>query len=123
MAKSVISYDKDLPEIPGRCPWANPNSYLVKDSSAPSGWRVDKSGRRPSNLLLITKLRIAVDKWRGKGYPKISDVSRRLLEYWFEEDHEVSGFSTPFRYYFCQREAIETLVWLMESPDSATRRS
>ena len=23
-------------------------------------------------------------------------------------------FSVPFRYYFCQREAIETLVWLVE---------
>lgn len=114
MPKSIISYDKDLPEIPGRCPWANPNSYLVKDPSAPSGWRVNKSGRRPSNLLLITKLRAAVDKWREKGYSRISDVSRRLLEYWFEEDHEVSGFSTPFRYHFCQREAIETLIYLYE---------
>jgi len=114
MAKSVISYDKDLPEIPGRCPWANPHSYLVKDSSAQSGWRVDKSGRRPSKLLLITKLRAAVDKWRESGYSGASDVTRRLFEYWFEEDHEVSGFSTPFRYHFCQREAIETLIYLYE---------
>ena len=27
---------------------------------------------------------------------------------------EVPGFGIPFRYYFCQREAIETLVWLVE---------
>jgi len=26
----------------------------------------------------------------------------------------VPGFGVPFRYYFCQREAIETLVWLVE---------
>lgn len=37
-----------------------------------------------------------------------------MFEYWFEEDHEVSEFDSPFRYYFCQREAIETLVWLIE---------
>ena len=59
-------------------------------------------------------MRTAVDKWRGKGYPRISDVTRRLLEYWFEEDHEVAGFSAPFRYHFCQREAIETLIYLYE---------
>jgi len=114
MAKSVISYDKDLPEIQGRRPWEKPDSYLVKDSSAPSGWRIDKSGRRPSKLLLIMKLRAAVDEWRGKGYPEASEVTRRLFEYWFEEDHEVSGFSVPFRYHFCQREAIETLIYLYE---------
>ena len=114
MSKSVISYDKDLPEIPGRCPWEKPDSFLTKDKDAPSGWRVDDSGRRPSNLLLITKLRVFVDKWRVQGYPGSSDISRRLLEYWFEEDHEVSEFSIPFRYHFCQREAIETLIYLVE---------
>jgi len=33
---------------------------------------------------------------------------------WFDEDHDVPGFQVPFRYYFCQREAIETLIWLIE---------
>ena len=41
-------------------------------------------------------------------------LPERLFEYWFEEDHKVNGFDAPFRYYFCQREAIETLVWLVE---------
>ncbi|HUW12216.1 MAG TPA: DEAD/DEAH box helicase family protein [Anaerolineae bacterium] len=114
MAKAVISYDKDLPEIPGRRPWEKPTSYLVKDDAAPTGWREDTSGRRPSRLLLIPRIRAAVDAWREQGYPGASDVTRRLFEYWFEEDHEVAGFAVPFRYYFCQREAIETLVWLVE---------
>ena len=87
MAKSVIAYDKDLPEIPGRCPWLPPASFLVKDSGAPDGWRVDDSGRRPSTLLLIRKLRQAVDRWRDDGYPGSSGVTQRLFGYWFEEDH------------------------------------
>jgi type III restriction enzyme len=37
-----------------------------------------------------------------------------LFEYWFKEDHEVAGFAGVFRYHFCQREAIETLVYLVE---------
>ena len=48
VAKAVIAYDKDLPEIPGRRPWEKPTSFLVKDDAAPTGWREDTSGRRPS---------------------------------------------------------------------------
>ena len=114
MAKAVIAYDKDLPEIPGRRPWEKPTSYLVKDDAAATGWREETSGRRPSRLLLVPKIRAAVDAWRAGGYEGASEVTRRLFEYWFEEDHEVPGFGVPFRYYFCQREAIETLVWLVE---------
>jgi len=114
MAKAVISYDKDLPEIPGRRPWDRPTSYLVKDIKAQTGWREETSCRRPSQLLLITKIRVVVDAWRDQGYPGASEVARRLFAYWFDEDHDVAGFPVPFRYYFCQREAIETLVWLVE---------
>ena len=114
MPKSIIAYDKDLPEIPGRRPWERPTSFLVKDSTAASGWRVDESGRRPSKLLLVQKLRTAVDRWREDGYTGASDVTQRLFAYWFEEDHEVAGFPVPFRYHFCQREAIEALIYLVE---------
>jgi type III restriction enzyme len=114
MSKSVIAYDKDLPEIPGRRPWERPTSYLVKDDTAPTGWREDSSGRRPSRLLLVPKVRAAVDAWRESRYQGASEVTRRLFEYWFEDDHEVPGFGVPFRFHFCQREAIETLVWLVE---------
>ena len=117
MAKAVIRYDRDLPEIPDRRPWERPASHLVKDDDASTGWREDDSGRRPSRLLLAPKIRDAVDSWRDGGYPGASEVTRRLFEYWFEEDHEVPGFDVPFRYYFCQREAIETLAWLVEVAD------
>ncbi|HOG02593.1 MAG TPA: DEAD/DEAH box helicase family protein [Accumulibacter sp.] len=114
MPNAIIAYDKDLPEIPGRRPWEKPTSFLVKDANSPTGWREDSSGRRASTMLLVPKIRDAVDKWRAEGYPGASDVALRLFSYWFEEDHEVKGFSLPFRYYFCQREAIETMVWLVE---------
>ena len=114
MARSVIAYDKDLPEVAGRLPWTPPTSHLVKDDDAPTGWREDKSGRRPSKLLLVPKIRAEVDAWRERGYPGASEVTQRLFTYWFDEDHDVPGFPAPFRYYFCQREAIETLVWLIE---------
>ena len=114
MAQSVIANEREPPEVPGRYPWARPTSRLVRDISADSHWRVDESGRRPSDLLLIDKIRQSVDAWRDDGYPGASEVSLRLFDHWFEQDHEVDGFDVPFRYYFCQREAIESLVWLVE---------
>jgi type III restriction enzyme len=114
MARAIIHYDKSLPEIPGRRPWEKPTSFLVKDAAAPTGWRADESGRRPSRLLLVPKIRAAVDAWRDADYPGASVVTRRLFAYWFDEDHEIANFDVPFRYYFCQREAIETLAWLVE---------
>jgi type III restriction enzyme len=114
MSSSIIAYDRELPEIPGRCAWEKPDCFLVKDGKAPGGWRVDDSGRRPSKMLLVNKLRAAVDKWREQRYAGASDVTLRLFSYWFDEDHDVPGFSVPFRYYFGQREAIETLAYLVE---------
>ena len=114
VAKTIISYDQEIPEIPGRRPWEAPTSYLVKDEDAPTGWREEQSGRRHSQVLLVPYLREKVDTWRVNRYAGASEVTHRLFEYWFEEDHEVLGFDSPFRYYFCQREAIETLVWLIE---------
>src|SRR6266540_6886487 len=65
-------------------------------------------------MLLINKLRQAVDQWRVNRYPGASPVTDRLFEYWFQEEHEVPGYSAPFRFHFCQREAIETLAYLVE---------
>ena len=114
MARAVIGYDKDLPEIRDRRPWERPNSHLAKDDAEPTGWREEHSGRRPSPLLLPPKIREEVDEWRDSGYRGATEVTHRLFEYWFEEDHEVRDLDGPFRYYFCQREAIETLAWLIE---------
>jgi len=109
----IVQYDKNLPEIPGRLPWERPEFHLVKTVSAKDGWAI-APGRRDSILLLIEKLREAVDAWRDTGYHGVSAVTRRLLEYWFEEDQQVAGFSVPFRFHFGQREAIETLVYVVE---------
>ena len=114
MSKSVIGYDRELPEIPDRKPWERPTCFLVKDKVVADGWRIDESGRRASKLLLVNKLRLAVDQWRADGYPGASSVTQRLFSHWFEEEHEVPGYPVPFRFHFCQREAVETLAYLVE---------
>lgn len=110
MPASVISYDKDLPEVPDRAGRADqpPTAYLVKKSDE----EFDVvPGRRPSQQLLVNRLRKDVDSWRGT-YSGVSPTTQRLLRYWFEEDHLIDD--KPWRFYFGQREAIETLIYLYE---------
>jgi type III restriction enzyme len=112
MATTVVPYDGPLPEIPDRMAHEPPTSYLMKKKGVKDEFEI-VDGRRPSNLLLINKLRKAVMDWRDSGYEgESSEVTRRLFNYWFDEDHLVNG--KTFRYYFAQREAVETIIYLLE---------
>ena len=76
-----------------------------------------KKGRRPSKISIAQSLRSHVKQWRETDYPGASDTTRELLHHWFGRDHLIEasgGLRVPFRYYFCQREAIETLIYLHE---------
>lgn len=86
-------------------PWDEPNQHR-------QGRETVAEGRRPSHLAVVHALREAVSVWRESGYEGASETSRLLLMYWFEGEH-LHG-NDVFRYYFCQREAIETLVYLYE---------
>ncbi len=64
---------------------------------------------------LVAKIRSEVTAWRDAGYAGASDTSRALLNWWFETEHlveQADGTLSPFRYYFAQREAVETVIWL-----------
>ena len=68
--------------------------------------------RRSSKAYLGNELRKAVFTWRENGYPNTTETTLRLLKFWFSEDHIVD--SDPFGFWFCQREAIETLIYVYE---------
>jgi type III restriction enzyme len=66
---------------------------------------------------LVSKVRQEVFDWRSGGYAGASATTRALLRWWFEGDHMVEnadGSLSAFRYYFAQREAVETAIWLFE---------
>ena len=74
-------------------------------------------GRRPTSITIAQILRREVAEWREGQYGGASDTSRELLLHWFGIDHQVAapeGGVIPFSYYFCQREAVETLIYLYE---------
>lgn len=60
----------------------------------------------------VNRLREEVRDWRDAGYSGTAIVTRRLLEWWFERDDERRAIGK--RFFFCQREAIETLIYLYE---------
>ncbi|MFN3653406.1 MAG: DEAD/DEAH box helicase family protein [Armatimonadota bacterium] len=66
----------------------------------------------------VNELREEVRAWRqGEGawstpYQGTAEVTRRLLEWWFERAEERSAEWK--RFFFCQQEAIETLIYLYE---------
>jgi len=68
--------------------------------------------RRPSKAYLVNELRRAVFRWREEDYPNVTDTTRRLVRFWFTEDHIINGELLEF--WFCQREAIETLIYIYE---------
>lgn len=66
---------------------------------------------------LVAELRRRVFEWRKQNYEGASDTSKALLTWWFKEEHIIyssDGSSYNFRYYFSQREAVETTIWLYE---------
>lgn len=63
------------------------------------------------DLPQVNKIRKRVDMWRENGYPGITGITRRLLEHWYDPEERQDR-----RFFFCQLEAIETLIWLVEAP-------
>ena len=96
-------------------PWEEPNKHRVRSKTEQVPKIINR--RRDSPIALIKKLRADVKEWRDLNYYGASDTTRTLLSHWFERSHRATdnnGEEIDFRYYFCQREAVETLVFLME---------
>jgi type III restriction enzyme len=64
-------------------------------------------------LELVNEIRARVKTWRERGYPGTTRVTQELLSHWSRPDRERKLF-------FCQREAAETFIWLIEA--AATER-
>jgi len=60
---------------------------------------------------LVNQIRPRVQAWREVGYPGVTSITKRLLDHWCDPEE----FDRR-RFFFCQLEAIETLIWLTEAP-------
>jgi type III restriction enzyme len=66
---------------------------------------------------LVAALRKKVKEFRDSGYAGATDTSKSLLNWWFREPHllpRFDGAAEEFRYFFAQREALETIIYLVD---------
>ncbi|HNT36884.1 MAG TPA: DEAD/DEAH box helicase family protein, partial [bacterium] len=87
----------------------------TKSVSSPSEDDLD-TARRFLIPPLVNRIRQGVKAWRDSYYSGASETTRLLLNWWFNEEHvaHAEQGDASFQYYFAQREAVESALWLYE---------
>ncbi|MFH1137218.1 MAG: type III restriction endonuclease subunit R, partial [Pseudomonadota bacterium] len=97
-----------------------PSPYAILDPSI--RWFPADEALRDSSMEklmppLVALLRKKVKEFRDGGYVGATDASRSLLNWWFNTRHllpKADGTMVEFEYYFAQREALETIIYLYD---------
>lgn len=92
------------------------NQLRLLDGRRPAGYEIFDTRTntvRSVKLELVNRIRERVNDWRAEGYPGITAVTRQLLDHWRDPES-----NRAYDFYYCQLEAIETLIWHVEAPDS-----
>lgn len=90
------------------------NKLQLMDGRRPAGYEIFDTRAntvRAVQLDLVNRIRERVDAWRDAGYTGVTSVTRKLLEHWYDQES-----NRAYAFYFCQLEAIETLIWHVEAP-------
>ncbi|WP_396230635.1 DEAD/DEAH box helicase family protein, partial [Frankia sp. ACN1ag] len=98
--------------VPGRRPseyWSPvPGVRKVKGKAVQGELDLNVTGERRKVNEEINQIRTRVDRWRALGYPNVTPTTRRLLEYWSDPERDNKVL-------FCQREAVETAIYIAEA--------
>jgi len=89
-----------------------PAGYIIASESSKA---FDDPGRFVE-IPLVNAIRPRVKAWRDnkpEPYSGVTGITQRLLAHW----HDIEERSDN-RFFFCQLEAIETIIWLSEAPAS-----
>jgi len=84
-----------------------PAGYWYKTEKVGSRQRQLFTEEERDDLPLVNMLREDVGRWRDANYRGASQVTKELMRHWFREDKHR-------RLFFCQREAVETMIYLSE---------
>src|SRR6202034_1399419 len=95
-------------------------SFTLKPGRRPAGYVRATPGAKAFDdpgvfreLPLVNQIRPRVKAWREADYQGVSGVTKKLLAHWNDPEQREGR-----RFFFCQLEAIETLIWLTEAPAS-----
>lgn len=122
MQSTIDELIKNSPyEEPGKY-WRydrNTRMFDLVDGRRPAGYVVasesSKSFDDPGRFIeieLVNDIRPRVKEWRERGYPGVTGITKRLLEHWNDKSQR------EYPFFFCQLEAMETLIWLAEADPS-----
>jgi type III restriction enzyme len=92
-------------------------NFLKKEGRRPAGYVVATPNAKGFDdagvfveIELVNQIRPRIKAWRDAGYSGVTGMTKRLLEHWQDASEREN------RFFFCQLEAIETLIWLIEAP-------
>ncbi len=110
------------PYVEPKCHWhydRKARTFEKEEGRRPAGYVVATPNSKDFDdpgvfvpLPLVNKIRPRVNKWRESNYPGITSITKRLLEHWNDSQQR------QYPLFFCQLEAMETLIWLIEAPAS-----
>jgi type III restriction enzyme len=96
-------------------------SFARRAGRRPAGYRVASPNARTledpgvlREIALVNAIRPRVRAWREGGYVGATGVTKRLLAHW----NDAESRPADRRFFWCQLEAIETLIWLTEAPEA-----
>lgn len=93
--------------IPSKTPGRRPASYWFKTERTGGAQRDLFAEEERDDLPLVNALREDVRRWRESGWENASETTKKLLRHWWREDR-------GRRLFFCQVEAVETIIYLRE---------
>ncbi len=105
-----MALHKDFPESP----------YAILDPAVrwfPADEALRETSMEKLMPPLVSQLRRKVKEWRDSGYIGATPTSKSLLNWWFNTSHlltQADGTAAEFQYYFAQREALETIIYLYD---------
>ncbi|PWH10164.1 type III restriction endonuclease subunit R [Bacteroidetes bacterium SCGC AAA795-G10] len=92
--------------------------FIIKEGRRPAGYVIATPNSKAFDdpgifveIETVNKIRTRVIAWKKEGYPGVTGITKRLLEHWQDPEQRKDR-----RFFFCQLEAIETLIWLTEAP-------
>ena len=93
--------------LPQKIPHRREASYWYRTERTGSSQLQLLAEEERDDLPLVNALRADVKAWRESGYRNASQTTKRLLRHWWREDR-------ARRLFFCQLEAVETIIYLEE---------
>ena len=93
--------------IPTKSPGRRPASYWFKNERTGSAQMSLLAEEERDDLPLVNALREDVKRWHDSGWENASETTKKLLRHWWREDRSR-------RLFFCQLEAVETIIYLRE---------